>query len=106
MRASHIKPKGGFYEDVRDAVKEWNGEELEEAGENAGIPMPLARNIKDVLKMDAFTKSVGLMPIVSVEKVGESDPIPFTPNPKTPLDGMVVPLKRLASNGIKLTFKK
>lgn len=69
-------------------MKEWNGEELEEAGEKAGIPMPLARNIKDVLKMDAFTKNLGLMPLVSVEKVGESDPIPFTPNPKTPLDGI------------------
>ena len=54
-----LKPKGGYYEAVRDAVKEWNGEELEEAGEKAGIPMPLARNIKDVLKMDAFTNSVG-----------------------------------------------
>jgi hypothetical protein len=53
-------------------VKEWNGEELEEPGEKAGIPMPLARNIKDVLKMDTFTKSVGLMPLVSVEKVGEA----------------------------------
>ena len=83
-----LKPKGGYYEAVRDAVKEWNGEELEEAGEKAGIPMPLARNIKDVLKMDAFTKSVGLMPLVSVEKVGESNPIPFTPNAKTPLDGI------------------
>ena len=69
-------------------MKEWNGEELEEAGEKAGIPMPLARNIKDVLKMDAFTKNLGLMPLVSVEKVGESDPKPFTPNPKTPLDGI------------------
>jgi hypothetical protein len=69
-------------------VKEWNGEELEEAGEKAGIPMPLARNIKDVLKMDAFTKSVGLMPLVSVEKVGETDPIPFTTNPKTPLESI------------------
>jgi len=69
-------------------VKEWNGEELEQAGEKAGIPMPLARNIKDVLKMDAFTKNLGLMPLVSIEKVGESDPIPFTPNPKTPLDGI------------------
>ena len=50
--------------------------------------MPLARNIKDVLNMDAFTKNLGLMPLVSVEKVGESDPIPFTPNPTTPLDGI------------------
>ena len=82
-----LKPKGGYYGAVRDAVKEWNGEELEEAGEKVGIPMPLARNIKDVLKMDAFTKSVGLMPVVSVEKAGESDPIPFTPNPRMPLDG-------------------
>src|SRR5271167_644957 len=83
-----LKPKGGYYEQVRDAVKEWNGEELEEAGEKAGIPMPLARNIKDVMEMDAFTKNLGLMPLVSVEKVGESDPIPFTPNPTTPLDGI------------------
>jgi hypothetical protein len=67
----------------RYAVKEWTGEELEESGEKAGMPMPLGRNIKAVLKMDAFTKSVGLMPLVSVEKVGETDPIPFTPNPKT-----------------------
>jgi hypothetical protein len=29
----------------------------EEAGKKAGIP--IARNIKDVLQMDAFTKSVG-----------------------------------------------
>ena len=63
-----LKPKGGSYEALRDAVKEWNGEELEEAGEKAGIPMPLARNIKDVLKMDAFTKNLGLMPLVSVER--------------------------------------
>jgi len=41
-----LKPKGGSYEALRDAVKEWNGEELEEAGEKAGIPMPLARNSK------------------------------------------------------------
>src|SRR5271163_2184828 len=67
-----LKPKGGYYEAVRDAVKEWNGEKLEEAGEKAGLPMPLARNIKDVLKMDAFTRSVGLMPLVSVEKVREA----------------------------------
>jgi crotonobetainyl-CoA:carnitine CoA-transferase CaiB-like acyl-CoA transferase len=42
-----LKPRGGSYEALRDAVKEWNGEELEEAGEKAGVPMPLARNIKD-----------------------------------------------------------
>jgi crotonobetainyl-CoA:carnitine CoA-transferase CaiB-like acyl-CoA transferase len=45
-----LRPKGGSYEALADAVKEWNGEELEEAGEKAGIPMPLARNIKDVLR--------------------------------------------------------
>jgi len=83
-----LKPRGGTYEALRDAVKEWNGAELEDAAEKAGIPMPLARNIKDVLKMDAFTKNLGLIPLVSVEKVGESAPIPFAPNPTTPLDGI------------------
>jgi crotonobetainyl-CoA:carnitine CoA-transferase CaiB-like acyl-CoA transferase len=54
-----LKPRGGTYQALVDAVKEWNGEELEAAAEKAGIPMPLARNIKDVLKMDAFTKNLG-----------------------------------------------
>jgi len=67
-----LKPRGSSYDAIRAAVKEWNGEELEAAGEKAGIPLPLARNIKDVLKMDAFTKNLGLMPLVSVEKVGDS----------------------------------
>src|ERR1700690_2354209 len=83
-----LKPRGGTYQALADAVKEWQGEDLEAAAEKAGVPMPLARNIKDVLKMDAFTKSVGLMPLISVEKVGESDPIPFTPSPKSPLEGI------------------
>ncbi|MFZ3291056.1 MAG: hypothetical protein WA281_02365, partial [Mycobacterium sp.] len=82
-----LKPRGGTYQALANAVKEWKGEELEAAAEKAAIPMPLARNIKDVLKMDAVTKNLGLIPLVSVEKVGESDPIPFTPNPTTPLDG-------------------
>src|SRR3984957_20546791 len=55
-----LKPRGGSYQALRDAVKEWDGAELEEAAEKAGVPMPLARNIKDVLKMDAFTKNLGL----------------------------------------------
>ena len=54
-----LKPRGGSYDAIRDAVHEWNGEELEQAGEKAGIPLPLARNIKDVLKMEAFTKNLG-----------------------------------------------
>jgi len=37
-----LKPRGGSYEALRDAVKEWNGDELEAAAEKAAIPMPLA----------------------------------------------------------------
>ena len=28
------------------------------------------------------------MPLVTIEKIGESAPEPFTPNPRTPLDGV------------------
>src|SRR6202034_2396520 len=83
-----LKPRGGTYQALADAVKEWNGEELEAAAEKAGVPMPLARTIKDVLKIHAFTNNLGPMPLVRLETVGESDPIPFTPNPTTPLDGI------------------
>ena len=74
-----LKPRGGTYQALADAVKEWQGEELEAAAEKAGIPMPLARNIKDVLKMDAFTKNLALIPLVSAEKVGEAIQYPLRP---------------------------
>jgi hypothetical protein len=41
-----LKPRGGSYEALRDAAKEWNGEELEEAGDKAGVPMPLPATSK------------------------------------------------------------
>jgi crotonobetainyl-CoA:carnitine CoA-transferase CaiB-like acyl-CoA transferase len=41
-----LKPTGGTYQALADAVKGWKGEELEAAAEKAGIPMPLARTSK------------------------------------------------------------
>jgi hypothetical protein len=32
--------------------------------------MPLARNIQDVLTMDAFTKNLGLMPLARIFRAG------------------------------------
>jgi len=35
-----------------------------------------------------YTEVLAKMPLISVEKIGESEPVPFKPNPKSPLDGI------------------
>lgn len=73
---------------VTDVIKTWNGEELEQAAVDAGVVMALARPLKQVLGMDVYTQSLRDMPLISIEKIGESDPVPFTPDPREPLSGI------------------
>ncbi|MDW3689415.1 hypothetical protein RA280_48580, partial [Cupriavidus sp. CV2] len=79
---------GGDPASIARAIKEWNAEDLENAASDAGVVMALGRPIEEVVKLDAFLESVGLMPLIEIEKVADGDPIPFKPNAKTPLDGV------------------
>ncbi|MDM0091671.1 MULTISPECIES: CoA transferase [unclassified Variovorax] len=73
---------------IAEAISRWDGEALERAANEAGIVMALGRPIEEVVELDAFSQSVGLMPLIEIEKVADGDPIPFKPGAKTPLDGV------------------
>ncbi|MGY2735066.1 CoA transferase [Sphingomonas sp. UYP23] len=73
---------------VAQAIKGWDGEELEEAGNAAGIVMPLARPLQQIIGMDVFQKGLRDQPLISIEKIADSDPVPFTDNPSDPLSGI------------------
>lgn len=73
---------------VARAIRGWDGEALEQAAAEAGVVMPLGRPLARILEMDVFRDGLGLMDLISVEKVAESDPVPFTPDPRDPLSGI------------------
>src|ERR1035441_4088378 len=73
---------------VTRAIKGWNGEDLEQAAVEAGGVMPLARPLHKILEMDVFRDGLRERPLISVEKIADSDPRPFTPDCRDPLSGV------------------
>lgn len=72
---------------IARAMSQWNRLELEQAAEEAGVPITITRTLREFMAHDAFRNIAG-QPLISIEKIAESDPVPFTPNPTTPLDGV------------------
>ena len=75
-------------EAVTRAIKGWNGTDLEHAGAEAGVVMPLARPLRQILEMDVFRSGLRDRPLICVEKIAESDPKPFAPDGRDPLSGI------------------
>jgi len=75
---------------VARAIATWKASDLEQAGEEAGIVMPAVRSVSEFLAVRQFTEHLAALPLIEIEKIGDSDPVPFTPNPKAPLSGVRV----------------
>ncbi|HEY0801749.1 MAG TPA: CoA transferase [Steroidobacteraceae bacterium] len=73
---------------VAGAIKGWDGEDLEEAGAKAGIVMPLARPLKQILEMPVFLNGLRDQPLISVEKIADGKPQPFLTNCRDPLSNI------------------
>jgi crotonobetainyl-CoA:carnitine CoA-transferase CaiB-like acyl-CoA transferase len=73
---------------VTRAIKGWIGTDLEQAGAEAGVVMPLARPLKQIIEMDVFRSGLRHRPLISVEKIAESDPKRFAPDGRDPLSGV------------------
>ncbi|MGI4876570.1 MAG: CoA transferase [Janthinobacterium lividum] len=88
LRTAELLGVPSTYDAVAKAIKSRDGEELEQAGVEAGIVMALARPLKQVMAMDVYTKALRDMPLISIEKIGDSEPKPFTPDAREPLSGI------------------
>jgi crotonobetainyl-CoA:carnitine CoA-transferase CaiB-like acyl-CoA transferase len=73
---------------VRDAIRRWGADELEDAGAEAGIVMAKVRTFAEFRKERQYIDVLSRMPLITVEKIGESEPMPFAKNAKSPLDGV------------------
>jgi crotonobetainyl-CoA:carnitine CoA-transferase CaiB-like acyl-CoA transferase len=75
-------------EGVRNAIRQWRAEDLENAAVEAGLPMAMVRTFEEFRQEPHYTDVLSAMPLITLEKIGDSDPIPFTKGAKSPLDGI------------------
>ena len=75
-------------ESVNNAIGQWRADELEAAAQEAGLPFAKVRTTEEFLKVPQFTEVLSGMPLITLEKIGESEPMPFKPDAKSPLDGI------------------
>jgi crotonobetainyl-CoA:carnitine CoA-transferase CaiB-like acyl-CoA transferase len=85
LRLLNSIPSG---EAVRNAILQWRAEDLENAAVEAGLPMAMVRTFEEFRKEPHYTDVLATMPLITLEKIGESEPIPFKKNGKSPLDGI------------------
>jgi crotonobetainyl-CoA:carnitine CoA-transferase CaiB-like acyl-CoA transferase len=75
-------------ESVRNAMLQWRALDLEDAAAEAGLPMSMVRTFDEFRREPQYTEVLSRMPLISVEKIGDSEPRPFARNGKSPLDGI------------------
>lgn len=65
-------------QNVIKAVAQWDSFQLEQAAaDEAGVPMHVLRSPEEFLSLDLFQTVIKDMPLISIEKIADGDPIPF-----------------------------
>lgn len=75
-------------ESVAQAILKWDSTELEEKANELGLVMGKVRSLAEFMEEPVYKEYLSKLPLIEIEKIGESDPEPFTMNPATPLEGI------------------
>jgi crotonobetainyl-CoA:carnitine CoA-transferase CaiB-like acyl-CoA transferase len=75
-------------ESVDNAILQWRALDLESAGQEAGLVFAMVRSDAEFRKEPQYIEVLSTMPLISVEKIGESEPVPFKRTAKSPLEGI------------------
>ncbi|MGW3288589.1 CoA transferase [Streptomyces sp. NPDC001002] len=72
---------------VADAIAQWDAAELEQAGDEAGVVMPMLRTTEEFLRHPAY-EYIAREPLIRIEKIGDSRPEPLPAAVDQPLSGV------------------
>jgi len=75
-------------ESVNNAILQWRAEELETAAQQAGLVFAMVRTNEEFLKEAQYVEVLSRMPLITLEKIGDSEPVPFKAGAKSPLEGI------------------
>src|SRR5428012_5021 len=63
-------------ESINNAILKWDAAELEEAAAAEGLVLAMVRTNEEFRREVQYQQVLSKMPLITVEKIGESDPIP------------------------------
>jgi crotonobetainyl-CoA:carnitine CoA-transferase CaiB-like acyl-CoA transferase len=75
-------------ESIGNAVLQWRAAELEAAAAEAGLVFGMVRTNEEFRKELQYTEVLSSMPLITLEKIGESEPMPLKRGAKSPLQGI------------------
>jgi crotonobetainyl-CoA:carnitine CoA-transferase CaiB-like acyl-CoA transferase len=75
-------------ESINNAILKWNAEELEQAAAAEGLVLGMVRTNEEFRREPQYTQVLSQMPLIKVEKIWESDPVPLKSNGNLPLSGI------------------
>ena len=87
-RALSFLKSGVSVESLNNAIRQWKADDLENAASDAGFIFAKVRTFEEFRKEAQYTDVLSRMPLITVEKIGESQPIPFKKDARSPLDGI------------------
>lgn len=88
VRAFDLLKSRASVESVSDSILQWRAADLEMAAAEAGLPFAMVRTFDEFEKELQYIEVLSRMPLISVEKIGETEPIPFKKDANNPLDGI------------------
>src|SRR5207342_332728 len=75
-------------ESINKAILKWDALELEQAAAAEGLVLAMVRTNDEFRREPQYTQVLSKMPVVTVEKIGESDPVPLKASGNLPLAGI------------------
>jgi len=84
LRLLHVWPTSDA---IKNAIKQWDAQALEDAMGEQRVIGGMHRTTEEWLRHPEG-QVLAKVPLIDIRKIGDSDPVPFTPNPKQPLSGI------------------
>ncbi len=87
LRAQKLLGVPLTYEPVAAAISQWDALELEQAGEEAGLVMPMVRSLPEFLAEEHYRQVLADMPLIEITRIGDSAREPLRPLGEQPFSG-------------------
>jgi len=73
---------------VSESISKWDSTELEMKANELGLVMGKVRTLEEFMQEGVYLNYLKDTKLIEIEKIGDSDPEPFSMNPATPLEGV------------------
>jgi len=75
-------------ESISNAILKWNAVELEEEAAEEGLVLAMVRTNEEFRREVQYSEVLSKMPLITVEKIGDSEPVPLKTSGNLPLAGI------------------